>query len=108
MKLTIVPYAAEHEEAVREFNARLMAKNLDTSLYSIPFPASHIPTWLPKLPGRDLYQEQYLALDEQSVVRGGYILKHHTFWSSGLLSAWPITSCRSPRVSPTAASSTSR
>ncbi len=79
MKLTIVPYAAEHEEAVREFNARLMAKNLDTSLYSIPFPASHIPTWLPKLPGRDLYQEQYLALDEQSVVRGGYILKHHTF-----------------------------
>jgi hypothetical protein len=83
MRIRVVPYAAEHEEAVRAFNARLAAKNLNPSLYSTIFPTSHIPTWLPKLPGRDLYQEQYLALDEQSVVRGGYILKHHTFLVKG-------------------------
>lgn len=83
MKIRVVPYAAEHEEAVRAFNARLAAKNLDPSLYSTAFPESHIPLWLPKLPGRDLYQEQYLALDEQSQVRGGYILKHHTFLVKG-------------------------
>jgi hypothetical protein len=83
MKLRVVPYTAEHEEAVQAFNARLAAKNVDTSVYSTVFPVSHVPAWLPKVPGRDLYQEQFVALDDESQVRGGYILKHHTFLVKG-------------------------
>jgi hypothetical protein len=85
MKLRIVPYAAEHEDAVRTFNARLAAKNLDTTVYSTVFPTSHVSDWLPKRPGSDLYQEQFLAIDDQSIVRGGYILKHQTFLVRGNL-----------------------
>ena len=83
MKLRIVPYAAEHEEAVRAFNARLAAKNLDTALYSTAFPTSHVPEWLPRQPECDVYQEQFLAIDDESIVRGGYILKHQTFLVKG-------------------------
>jgi len=83
MTLRIVPYTAEHEEAVRAFNARLAEKNLDPDLYSTTFPTSHIPTWLPKRPGCDLYQEFFVAVDEESAVRGGYILKHQSFLVKG-------------------------
>ena len=83
MTLRIVPYAAEHEEAVRAFNARLAAKKLDLNIYSTAFPTSHIPVWLPKRAGCNLYQEQFVALDDESMVRGGYILKHQTFLVKG-------------------------
>jgi hypothetical protein len=83
MSIRVVPYAAEHEEAVQAFNARLAAHDLDTSLYSTLFPPSHVPTWLPKRPGCDVYQEQFVALDDQSAVRGGYILKHNIFLVKG-------------------------
>ena len=83
MTLRIVPYTAEHEEAVRAFNARLAEKNLDPNLYSTAFPTSHIPAWLPKRPGCDLYQEHFVAVDDESVVRGGYILKHQSFLVKG-------------------------
>ena len=79
MTLRIVPYTAEHEEAVRAFNACLAAKDLDTALYSTAFPPSHIPVWLPKRAGCDLYQEFFLAIDDESIVRGGYVLKHQIF-----------------------------
>jgi hypothetical protein len=84
MSIRVVPYAAEHEEAVRAFNARLALKDLDRALYSTVFPPSHVPTWLPKQPGCDLYQEQFVALDDESAVRGGYILKHNTFLVKGI------------------------
>ncbi|MBN1394022.1 MAG: hypothetical protein JW959_03240 [Pirellulales bacterium] len=83
MKITIVPYAAEHEEAVKAFNARLAAANLDRNLYSTRFPESHVPKWLPRRAGCDLYQEPFVALDERSEVRGGFILKHQTFLVKG-------------------------
>jgi hypothetical protein len=83
MTLRIVPYAAEHEEAVRAFNARLAKKKLDLNIYSTVFPTSHVPTWLPKRAGCDLYQEQFVALDDESMVRGGYILKHQSFLVKG-------------------------
>jgi len=85
MTLRIVPYTAEHEEAVRAFNARLAEKDLDLDLYSTVFPTSHVPVWLPKRPGCDLYQEQFVAVDDESIVRGGYILKHHSFMVKGNL-----------------------
>ncbi len=83
MTLRIVPHAAEHEEAVRAFNARLAAKNLDALLYSTAFPTSHVSTWLPRRPGCDLYQEKFVAVDDESAVHGGYILKHQTFLVKG-------------------------
>jgi hypothetical protein len=83
MTLRIVPYTAEHEEAVQAFNARLAAKSLDPNLYSTRFPPSHVPTWLPYREGCDLYQEYFVAIDENSVVRGGYILKRQPFLVKG-------------------------
>jgi len=85
MTLRIVPYAAEHEEAVRAFNARLAQHNLDINLYSTAFWTSHVPAWLPKRPGCDLYQEPFVALDDESMVRGGYILKSQSFLVKGNL-----------------------
>ncbi len=39
-----------------------------------------MPAWLPKVAGRKLFQEYYLAVDDAGAVRGGYILKHQEFW----------------------------
>jgi hypothetical protein len=83
VNIKIVPFTAEHEKAVRAFNARLAASHLDHRLYSTRFPVSHVSKWLPKRPGRDLYQEYFIAVDEQSMVRGGYILKHQPFLLKG-------------------------
>jgi len=77
--IEIVPYTAEHEPAVRAFNGRLRAANLDPNEYSFRFSESHIPRWLPRQPGSELYQELFLAVDGQSMVRGGYVLKHQPF-----------------------------
>lgn len=85
MTLRIVPYTAEHEEGVRAFNARLAAKNLDPSLYSTWFPTSHVSQWLPNRAGCELYQEYFVAVDDDSSVRGGYILKHQPFLVQGSL-----------------------
>ena len=83
MTLRIVPYAAEHEEAVRAFNARLAEHDLDVNKHSTSFYESHVPSWLPKRPDCDLYQEYFVALDDPSVVRGGYVLKHQWFLVRG-------------------------
>jgi hypothetical protein len=85
MTLRIVPYTTEYEKGVQAFNARLAEKNLDTSLYSTWFPSSHVPKWLPKRAGCDLYQEYFVAVDDDSTVRGGYILKHQSFLIKGSL-----------------------
>lgn len=79
MAIRILPYAAEWVPAVKELNQRLTAGGIATELL---FPESHIPDWLPRLPGRRLYQEYFLAA-EGSVVRGGYILKRQEFSFSG-------------------------
>lgn len=83
MTLRIVPYTAEHEEAVRAFNTRLAKGKLDPCVYSTVFPSSHVPAWLPKRAGCDLYQEYFVAVDDDSAVRGGYILKHQSFLVKG-------------------------
>ena len=76
MSITIHPYADEHVEAVRQFNGRLRAGG--EAAYQ--FPASPVPAWLPKVAGRKLFQELYLAVDDAGAVRGGYILKQQQFW----------------------------
>ncbi len=75
MPITIHEYAAERVEAVRRFNERLSAGGA-----TMRFPLSPIPEWLPKIAGRRLFQELYLAVDESAAVRGAYILKHQDFW----------------------------
>ena len=73
MSIAITAYAPEHESAVQAFNARLRQADV---LYH--FPESHVPTWLPKLPGRNLFQEFYVAT-EGATVRGGYLFKRQDF-----------------------------
>ncbi len=54
MAIRIVPYTAELEQQTREFNTRLKAGGS-----SMKFPESHIPQWLPRRQGNDLYQEHF-------------------------------------------------
>ena len=83
MTIRIVPYTAELEPAVRAFNARIAAACLDPNLYSTRFHEHHAPAWLPPRDDCDLFQEQFLALDDDSIVRGGYVLKHQKFLIHG-------------------------
>lgn len=83
MRIEIVPYKSEHEEAVRAFNGRLACADLDRNLYSVRFPDSHISEWLPKQEGRNLYEEYFVAVDDQSTIRGGYVLKHQPCFLKG-------------------------
>ncbi|MCD4727881.1 MAG: hypothetical protein K8R46_09480, partial [Pirellulales bacterium] len=72
--ITIQPYAERHTEAVRCFNDRLKASGAKSR-----FPLSPVPVWLPKIAARKIFQEYYLAVDQDQSVRGGYILKHQDF-----------------------------
>jgi hypothetical protein len=60
--------------SVVQFNERIRAGG-----GRLFFPTSHVSAWLPKLPDRTIFQEYFLALDKQEVVRGAYILKHRPF-----------------------------
>ena len=75
MSIVIRKYAEEHVKAVRQFNDRLRGGGEPSQ-----FPLSPTPRWLPKIAGRKLYQEYYLAIDDAGDVRGAYILKHQNFW----------------------------
>lgn len=89
MKLTISIYTADHVASVRELNARLKQGGS-----SFEFPESPTPHWLPPLPGRTLFQEQFVVQDESGTVRGGFILKHQDFWVKG--SAHRVTDLQLP------------
>ena len=67
-------FTASLTDAVVQFNERICRGG-----GRLCFPASPIPAWLPLLPGRKLYQEFFLALDNEAAVRGGYIIKHRPF-----------------------------
>ena len=73
--IAVKPYIESHIDAVRRFNERLKAGGADSQ-----FPISPVPGWLPKVAGRNIFQEYYLAVDGDDTVRGGYILKHQNFW----------------------------
>lgn len=78
MRITVRPHAAQHEDAVREFNRRLDEGGSDKQ-----FPESPVPGWLPPGPHPTLYNEIFLAFDDDAVVRGGYLLKHQEFLIDG-------------------------
>jgi hypothetical protein len=75
MPIVIEQFAQQHVEAVRLFNERLAAGG-----EAMQFLPSPVAAWLPKIAGRRLFQELYLAVDEAAAVHGGYILKHQDFW----------------------------
>jgi hypothetical protein len=72
MSIRIVPYTAEHEAAVREFNRRLI---VDAPIDDLQFPETPDPGWLPGM-------ELFVAL-EDGAVRGGYILRRQRFFLAG-------------------------
>ncbi len=76
--MEIVAYRAELVDAVRDFNARL--RNGGVVLFQ--FPESHTSLELPKRGGLEIYEEYFVAVDNEAV-RGGYILKHQPFWIKG-------------------------
>ena len=76
MRIDVVPYTREHEEGVRQFNARL-------GDFPFEFPASSESEWLPRQKSDRVYEELSLAVDEALQVRGAYILKHQEFVLSG-------------------------
>ncbi len=73
MSIDIRPYTDELTVPVAEFNRRL--GNIE-----VPFriPETAAGFWPPKVSGRRLYRESFLAV-ENGRVRGGYTLKHQDF-----------------------------
>ncbi len=68
MSLEILPYSQDAVPAVREFNQRLLAGGAPADQQ---FPETPDPGWMPGM-------ELFLAI-EDSIVRGGYILRRQTF-----------------------------
>jgi hypothetical protein len=73
MPIVIEPYRKEHEPAVEAFNQRLQAGGEEIIFFR---QAEH--EYLAKVEGSDLYQEQFVAV-EDGAVRGGYALKRQSF-----------------------------
>jgi hypothetical protein len=73
MPIIIEPYRKEHEPAVDAFNQRLQAGGEEIIFFR---QAEH--EYLAKVEGSDLYQEQFVAV-EDGAVRGGYALKRQSF-----------------------------
>ena len=76
--IRIQGFTAELQESVRAFNGRLALQGVH-----FRFPDSPVSPWLPKVEGRRIYQEYFLAVDEEGSVRGAYILKHQDFMVHG-------------------------
>jgi hypothetical protein len=78
MQIKIKPYSKDMIEPVIDFNQRLAKEGLIFKL-----PKTNIPEWLPKIENRNIYQEYFLAIQNDSIVRGGYTLKHQEFSFNG-------------------------
>ncbi|MGA2618536.1 MAG: hypothetical protein ABSF26_13065 [Thermoguttaceae bacterium] len=78
MAIRIHEYEEGMTAAVAELNGRLRAGGVGHA-----FPTSPLSTRLPRLPGRKLFQQYYLALDQRGAVRGGYVLQSQPFWIGG-------------------------
>lgn len=77
MATVIRPYTEDWVPAVKAFNRRLLQAGA-----ALSFPDSHVPKWLPKVNGCQLYHEYYLATEDDAV-RGAYILKYQPFLVGG-------------------------
>ena len=79
MSIVIQPYHEVHEQAVRDFNQRLIGAGADPNLVFFTYAQ---PRWLPKGEHPSLLQEYFVALDNTGMVRGGYALKYQDFYFS--------------------------
>ena len=70
-----MPYDAALETAVAAFNGRLQSGGVTQR-----FPEGHVPQWLPPAPGRTLFFEYFVAVENDTTVRGCYALKHQEYW----------------------------
>jgi hypothetical protein len=69
MKIQIAPLTEDLTPAIQEFNRRIQPSGVT------PLCDSPASCWLPRAPGKQLFEEYYLAIDG-SAVRGGYVLRH--------------------------------
>lgn len=70
MPIRVVPHSAEHRDAVAAFNARMRAGGSPWGFYVDPE-----PDWIPKRTDSAVWREYHLAIEDDSLVRGGYALK---------------------------------
>jgi len=75
--ISVCPYEAAHESAVRRFNRRLQDGGVD-----FPISEQCAPTRFPKRPGRPIWEESHLAV-EADEVRGGDIIRSQEFLVGG-------------------------
>jgi len=90
--IKVTPYRKNHESAVKDFNYRLEVGGATEPNHR--FPTSYNSEWIPHLNNRDIFEDHFLAIDEDGVVRGGYIIKHQMFYILGKLHS--ITQYRLP------------
>ncbi len=74
MPIVVRPHSQELTSEVSAFNQRVHG----ATKLTYRFPESPVSVWLPKIDGRSIFQEFFLALDG-GTVRGAYILKHQPF-----------------------------
>ena len=74
----IRPFSDDLIDEVRDFNRRLNVAGI-----TYRFPESPVSPWLPRVDGRHIFQEYFLAVDAAGAVRGGYILKRQEFVING-------------------------
>ena len=76
-EVKIGPYTADHEAAVVRFNQRLGAGGKG----DYRFPETHFSEDYPRMEGRSVWREYFVAVDDEAEVRGGYIIRGQPFWS---------------------------
>jgi hypothetical protein len=81
MAIRVSPFLQRYEADVREFNNRVRGSD-----GAFEFPETAMPEWLPPAPGRSIFQERFLAL-ENGDVHGGYALKRQDFSFSGVVAS---------------------
>ncbi|HUA85314.1 MAG TPA: hypothetical protein VMB85_15735 [Bryobacteraceae bacterium] len=88
MPIRIQPYTSEFTEPVADFNRRMAPAK-------IPFQVPETPraSWLPKIDGREIYQEIFLAI-EDGCVRGAYTFKYQEFSLGGRIRS--VGACQMP------------
>lgn len=77
MGLEIENYTKDMENAVKDFNKRLNAGGSHHR-----YNEKYIPKWLPKIDNRRIYQDCFLAVENETV-RGAYMLKQQDYFING-------------------------
>jgi hypothetical protein len=78
LDIRIIPYTKELESEVVALNQRIRERG-----GHFQFPETSQSPWLPKLEGRSVYQDRFLAIDGTGTVRGGYLLRCQKAWLKG-------------------------